>query len=281
MLKKIAKEILPPFVHSMLKRIVKRENKPYHPSWHTINSGILQGRQLFLDLRDGLWQEEMIEGRYDRFIFDYLSSLNLQGKTVFEIGAQIGFHAMHFAALVGEEGFVYAFEPNRFNRERMDIILEKNPDLAKRIRIFNVALSDKSGHEDFYFSKDVDSGASSGSFIANAHTYYPKNQEFLALFEKITVETVALDDIASTIGAGIVPHVMKIDVEGAESSVLQGGVELLKKHRPLILIEVHSIYNMLKTYDILKSVHYNVDLLKEEPDGRCFIVGKSQTEEMS
>ena len=223
----------------------------------------------------------MIEGRYDRFIFDYLSSLNLQGKTVFEIGAHIGFHAMHFAALVGEKGFVFAFEPNRFNRERMDIILEKNSDLAKRIRIFNVALSDKSGHQDFYFSKDVDGGESSGSFIANAHTYYPKTRQFLDLFEKIAVETVALDDIASSIGAGIVPHVMKIDVEGAEGSVLQGGVELLKKHRPLILIEVHSIYNMLKTYDILKSVHYNVDLLKEEPDGRCFIVGKSQTEEMS
>ena len=281
MLKKLAKEILPPFVHSMFRRIVKRENRPYHPTWHTISSGILEGRQLFLDLRDGLWQKEMIEGRYDRFIFDYLSSLNLQGKTFFEIGAQIGFHAMHFAALVGDGGLVYAFEPNRFNRERMDIILEKNPDLAKRIRIFNVAISDKSGHEDFYFSKNVDSGASSGSFIANAHTYYPKNQEFLALFEKITVETVALDDIASCIGAGIVPHVMKIDVEGAESSVLQGGVELLKKHRPLIMIEVHSIYSMLKTYEILQSVHYKVELLKEEPDGRCFIVGTSHTEVLS
>jgi hypothetical protein len=62
---------------------------------------------------------------------------------------------------------------------------------------------------------------------------------------------------------------------------LQGGVELLKKHRPLIMIEVHSIYSMLKTYDILQSVHYKVDLLKEEPDGRCFIVGKSDTEALS
>jgi FkbM family methyltransferase len=278
MLKKIAKEILPPFVHSMLRRIVKRENRPYHPSWHTINSGILKGRQLFLDPRDGLWQKEMIEGRFDRFIFDYLSSLDLQGKTVFEIGAQIGFHAMHFSALVGNEGFVYAFEPNRFNRERMNIILEKNPDLAKRIKTFEVALSDKNGHEDFYFCKDVDSGASSGSFIANAHTYYPKTQQYLELFEKTTVETVTLDDIASYIGTDIVPHVMKIDVEGAESSVLQGGVELLKKHRPLIMMEVHSIYNMLKSYDILQSVHYKVVLLKEEPDGRCFIAAESHTE---
>lgn len=262
----------------MLRKIVKRENRPYHPSWHTINSGILQGRQLFLDPRDGLWQKEMLEGKYDRFIFDYLSSLNLQGKIIFEIGAQIGFHAMHFAALVGDEGFVYAFEPNSFNRERMDIILEKNPDLAKRIKTFDVAISDNNGLEEFYFCRDVDKGTSSGSFIAKAHTYYPKSKQYLELFETALVKTVSLDNIASLIGSDIIPHVIKIDVEGAESSVLQGGVELLKKHRPLIMMEVHSIYNMLKTCDILQSVHYEVALLKEEPDGRCFIAAEPHSE---
>jgi hypothetical protein len=55
-------------------------------------------------------------------------------------------------------------------------------------------------------------------------------------------------------------------------------VELLKKHRPLIIMEVHSIYNMLKTYDILQSAHYKIVLLKEELDGRCFIAAESHTE---
>jgi len=279
MLKKIAKEMLPPFIHSMLRGIVKAENRPYSPYWHTIKSGILQGRQLFIDPRDGLWQKEMIEGRYDRFIFDYLSSLNLQGKTFFEIGAQIGFHAMHFAALAGDEGFVYAFEPNGFNRERMDIILEKNPDLAKRIRMFDVAISDSNGQEEFYFCRDVDGGRSSGSFIAKAHTYYPKSRQYLELFETTLIKTVSLDNIAFLIGPDIVPNVIKIDVEGAESSVLRGGIEMLRKHRPLILMEVHSIYNMLKTSEILQSARYKVVLLKEEPDdGRCFIAAEPLSE---
>jgi FkbM family methyltransferase len=276
MFKKIAKEIMPPFVHSMLRRIIKKENRPYHPSWHTIKSGILQGRQICLDPRDGLWQEDMIEGSYDRFFFDYLQGLNLKGKTVFDIGAHVGYHTLHFASLVGNKGLVCAFEPNHFNRSRLSINLEQNPDLAKRIRIFDVALSDQEGQEEFYFCRDVDKGTSSGSFISRAHTFYPKSKEYLALFEMTTVKTVCLDKIASYIGPAITPHVLKIDVEGAETSVLQGGQKMLKIQRPLIIMEVHSIYNMLKTYEILHAVNYSVRLLKEELDGRCFIAAEPQ-----
>jgi FkbM family methyltransferase len=277
-LKKIARGFIPPFIYSGLARIKVYKKKKAQSGWLTVKNGLLQGRQLFLSTVKGGWQESMVEGSYDQFIFEYLQKVDIKGAVIFDVGSHIGFHALNFASLVGDKGSVYAFEPNRFNRERMSIILERNPDLAKRIRMFEVALSDKSGYEDFYFCKDVDGGASSGSFIAKAHTYYPKSQQYLELFEKSPVETVALDDIASYIGTDIVPYVMKIDVEGAESSVLQGGVELLKKHRPLIIMEVHSIYNMLKTYDILQSAHYKIVLLKEELDGRCFIAAESHTE---
>ena len=276
MLKKIAKGILPPVVYSLIRKII-RPTKPYHPSWHTITSGTLKGRELFLDPRDGLWQKEMLDGTFDGFIFEYLSSLNLKGKTVFDIGAQIGFHSMHFAAMVGDKGRVYAFEPNTFNRERMMMIMKKNPDLEQRIKILDVALSDKNGLEDFYFTKDVDGGASSASFIAHAHTYYPKSEQYLGLFEKTRVETITLDDIASRIGKGVVPRVLKIDVEGAESSVLQGGIKSLKKHKPVIMMEVHSIYNMLRSYEILQAAGYKIALLKEELDGRCFVAAESRS----
>jgi FkbM family methyltransferase len=274
MLKKIAKEIMPPFVHTTLRRILYGNKGRYRPAWHTINSGNLQGRQIFIDPKDGLWQKEMIEGRYDRFMFDYLSAMNLAGKTVFDIGAHVGYHAMHFASLVGDKGSVYAFEPNHFNRVRLSINLEQNPDLAKRIRIFDVALSDQDGQEEFYFCRDVDGGTSAGSFISRAHTFYPKSEQYMGSFEKATVNTTSLDNVSSCLGADIVPHVIKIDVEGAESSVLLGGKKMLDKHQPLILIEIHSIYNMLKAYEILQAARYKVILLKEEIDGRCFIAAE-------
>jgi hypothetical protein len=63
--------------------------------------------------------------------------------------------------------------------------------------------------------------------------------------------------------------------------VLQGGLKLLRKHRPLIVMEVHSIYNMLKTSELLHSVRYKLVLLKEEPDGRCFIAAEPQPTTLS
>lgn len=269
-MKKIAREILPPFIHETFRKLICRGKNIYNPTWHTVRDGNLKGRQIFIDSENAPWQKEMLEGKFDHVIFDYLKTIDLKGKVVFEIGAQIGYHAMNFACLVGESGAVYAFEPNMFNLDRMNLILTKNQDLRERIRIFNFAVSDNRGEVEFYLTPDVDKGTSSGSFIESADTYYARSHAYLELFERVKVKTVSLDDISS-IGIAAVPDIIKIDVEGAESSVLLGGVNLLKKHKPLLFIEIHSIYNMLKAYEILSSVRYNIELIREEADGRCFI----------
>ncbi len=268
-LKKIAKEILPPFIHESLRKLFLRDKDVCRPSWHTVRGGILRGRELFLDPA-WEWQRDILEGRYDSFLLDYVKDLPIRGRTVLEIGAHVGFHVMNFAQLVGEEGMVYAFEPNRFNRERMEINLRKNPDLARRVRIFGVAVSDAVGETDFYFSEDVDRGTSSGNFISGADTYYPKSEAYLASFKIMKVRMISLDHASET-GTDTMPYIIKIDVEGAEGSVVRGAMKLLDKHKPLLLIEVHSIRNMLEISESLHSLQYTIVLLKEEKDGRCFI----------
>ena len=275
MVKKIAKAILPPFIHATLRGILYGNKSLYHPVWHTINSGILRGRQIFIDPKIGLALQGMIDGNHDDFIFKYLSGMRLKGKVIFDIGAWVGYHSMHFASMVGDNGLVYAFEPNLFNRERMVINLDKNADLKKRIKIIDVAISDSKGLVDFYLDRNVDSGASSGSFVGDAHTCHPKSVTYLKRFEKASIRAVTLDSVSELIG-DIKPHVIKIDVEGAEGNVLQGGIGLLKRHKPLIIIEIHSAYNMLISDRILGAANYEVALLKEEVDGRCFIVAKSK-----
>jgi hypothetical protein len=42
----------------------------------------------------------------------------------------------------------------------------------------------------------------------------------------------SLDDLPA-------PHVVKIDVEGAETQVLDGAREMLKRARPLLVVEIH------------------------------------------
>jgi hypothetical protein len=68
---------------------------------------------------------------------------------------------------------------------------------------------------------------------------------------------------------------LKIDVEGSEHLVLKGAINVLKNFRPILLIEIHSIYCMLKVFEFLNLLNYKVDLLKEEIDGRCFIAAVS------
>lgn len=277
-LKKIVRELTPPFIYSMLAQIKAFTKKRPRAEWQAVRNGLLQGRQLFLSTAKGGWQESIIEGTYDQFIFDYIKQVGIEGTVIADIGSHIGYHALSFAQSVGEKGCVYAFEPNVHNMAYLQLNLEKNQDLAARIRLFDIAVSDKTGEETFLFSDEVEGGNSSGSFIKSADTYYPKTDDFMNSFKKMTVKTFSIDDLFAA-GTLPIPRLLKIDVEGAESSVLQGAFRLLKDHKPLLLIEIHSIYNMLKTSDILHALAYEITLLKEEVDGRCFIAGapKSRT----
>jgi FkbM family methyltransferase len=52
--------------------------------------------------------------------------------------------------------------------------------------------------------------------------------------ESLTVRVEALD---TDLPPGYVPHFIKVDVEGAERQVFEGGLETLRKHKPTILFE--------------------------------------------
>ena len=70
------------------------------------------------------------------------------------------------------------------------------------------------------------------------------------------------------------PSIIKIDVEGAESLVLEGAVELLSKYKPLLLIEVNNITQMFYVQKRLLKIGYNLEILDKEHTSlsRCFII---------
>ena len=57
-----------------------------------------------------------------------------------------------------------------------------------------------------------------------------------------TVETVTLDDIANTYNS--FPDLVKIDVEGAEHSVLEGAINIANGGNTIFIVEVHSCEKM-------------------------------------
>jgi hypothetical protein len=70
--------------------------------------------------------------------------------------------------------------------------------------------------------------------------------------------------------------ILKIDVEGAESLVLEGGINTILRDEPIILIEIHTISNMFYFMDFINRINYTYNLLKKEPDGRHLILAKKK-----
>ncbi|MFA5644407.1 MAG: FkbM family methyltransferase [Patescibacteria group bacterium] len=263
MLKNIKKTIIYNIFVNLVYRIV------YRPKWHTIKRGVLLNNKLFIS-NTGIWRE-MISGNYDDFFADYFKKNSIIGKTIYDVGAHIGYSSMLFAKLVGPMGKVFSFEPSIFNKKRFELILKKNKELGEIIKIYEIAISDKVGEDAFIFNSNVDSSKSSGSFIEKSHTFFEKKiYENSMGFKRSKVKTINLDSL-HLIGISDKPDIIKIDIEGAEFLALRGGMQTLLKYKPILLIEVHSIFNMHQLCEILFNINYKIKILKEESDGRCFI----------
>ncbi len=81
------------------------------------------------------------------------------------------------------------------------------------------------------------------------------------------VLAVSVDEIVIG-GLGIRPNVMKIDVEGAELTVLKGASATIQQARPTIFLSTHSDTLRTDCLDFLKEKSYRFDILskdKEDP----------------
>lgn len=228
---------------------------------------------MYLEEENEHWGKPVLAGKYDIYFFNALSKLPTKGKVIFDVGAHIGLSSLPFAKMVGSKGKVIAFEPNPANRERLLLNLERNPKLASAITIESLALSNVNGTQDFLFTENIEDGTSSGSFLSGAHTLMKRTvYEEELRFQKMKVTTQTLEKYCKA--KSIVPDIIKIDVEGAEYLVIEGAKTILRKHKPTLFIELHSIFNGYKVTEQLLTMGYTISVLHEEKDGRCFIAAE-------
>ena len=271
-MKKFLKNLCPPLLYNLLKRVFAKP-KRFQPIWNTLDYAPMKGFKIYFD-PSGIWQKQMLNGTYDAFLFRELEKINLEGKTILDIGAHIGYHSFYFSKIVGPQGHVYAFEPHPKNIERFKMIVGANPDIQSHLNLIEAALSDNSGTVEFNLNEDVESGRSSGSFLETADTLWGKSAYIQRGFIKTAVKTLRLDDWFDSSRQKTKPDIIKIDVEGAEYSVLLGAKQILEKYHPLLLIEIHSPQNMLDVPLLLTTLGYKMRIINKEPDGRIFILAK-------
>ncbi|PHQ36749.1 FkbM family methyltransferase [Rhodopirellula bahusiensis] len=147
------------------------------------------------------------------------------GETAIDIGANFGMHTLLMADCVGSNGNVIALEPIPENLRllRRNIALNRFDD---RVQITASAISDL---EQPTLQMEVDSDNLEPSAAISM------NENAVGTIE---VQNQSLDSITTHL-TNPGKCFVKIDVEGAEMSVLRSGIDFLKRVRPKLLIEVH------------------------------------------
>ena len=181
----------------------------------TVRSGPAQGIRVLsnLDTRSTTGPG----GTHEPHVQQALSQLLKPGMTFWDVGAHIGLFSLLASRAVSERGAVHAFEPQPDNRSRLHETIKLNG--ATNVSVHDFALSD--------ITTDA---------LLHAHqssTMWSLVREQSAE-DGIHVQCKTLDSVAEVLDP---PNVIKIDVEGAELNVLQGGRRLLAQHRPILLVE--------------------------------------------
>lgn len=171
------------------------------------------------------------------------------GMAAYDIGANVGVFSFLFESIVGVDGVVYAFEPERNNYNCLKKSLEKHNN--KNIVFDKRAVGKSKGKEKF----DRRGGAFSGRLIGDALYDTTDNIEI--------VETVSVDYVVKEEGYRV-PDILKIDVEGNEGLVLEGMTNILNTHRPIIICELHTHLgeSSEKVISLLSSYGYTISDLK-------------------
>ena len=159
------------------------------------------------------------QGAWDKHVLDQLLNNVRQGDVVYDIGANTGNYALEVAAALGDQVTVYAFEPQPSLADAIRISAELNG--FRSVEVNEIALCDRVGDATIF----VPSHGIHASLV-------PREDGATAIHCR--AETI--DNLVSTRRLRP-PTVIKVDVEGAEMAVLQGGRDTIARHRPVILFE--------------------------------------------
>lgn len=175
----------------------------------------------FEDLRSPAFIH-LIEGEYEpeiqNLILQHLG--DLEDPVFLDVGANEGFHSINvFKALPNTK--VISLEPNpevflRLEKNAKENLIESNMELIP------IGLGNSEGQSIPFFVPTI-TGTVGGSLRP-----LPWDEEHY----EFRIEIKTLDSL------DVRPSLIKVDVEGSELSVIEGGKETIKECRPVIIIEL-------------------------------------------
>jgi FkbM family methyltransferase len=219
--------------------------------------GPARGLHLRLDLI-GRQETAYWLGKYEIDILRRLQRLCRPGWTVWDCGTYLGFYTAFFARLVGPGGVVVAFEPdpNNLDRTRANAALNR----LENVRFVHAAIGPPVHEAEFVLSGNTNSHLP-GCWVGATRNRYSAIEK---VTEIVKVPCLSLDDAFYDPDIPR-PDLVKLDIEGSESTALQFAHRLAREGAPMILLELHNPECDAAAWDFSRAVDYTLETMEGRP----------------
>ena len=216
---------------SVIVRLLGKETRP-----RRILSGLASGYRISVSPAEKL---SYLLGTDEPHLQKAIRRYVALGDTVYDIGANLGYVSLELAKRVGPNGRVIAFEPIPQNIAAFRRHIEINA--LRQVQLFEFAASDKAGTAVIRMVENP----------STASLVWHRNDPAAAEF---SVSTISVDELVEG-GQLAYPKFVKIGVEGAEASVLQGMRRTIAAARPVLFVEC-SEAGRESSWHLMQDLHY-------------------------
>ena len=182
---------------------------------------------------------DKVSADYERIVRELMSPK--PSEVVVDAGANIGTHTVWLSKKVGPSGLVLAIEPEPNNFAILE--LNRRSNNLSNIISLRIALSSQPGIGKLAVPRPTLMGQAKALEHSNASDSPVVRVEFQTLDNVIISQKIRVSAI-------------KIDVEGAEVSVLQGAMNTVTKFSPRLIVETHGKGNLLQLRTALKALGF-------------------------
>lgn len=224
-----------PFLSKTALKVCAKAIAPHKPPWLVsriagdlnvripVDTHLKNGMPIRVVWTDIIGYSICVDGYYDVSSVQVLQSILKPGGIFVDVGTHVGQYTLVAAGQIGPSGAVHSFEPQPDTFSLLQFNVRRNG--LQNVRLNRCALADRCDDVNLYVAQPDNVGQSS--------LRRPHNYTGIAL--KVPCRT--LDDYAEEQGLRQV-DVIKIDVEGAELSVLKGARKVLSgKTKPTLIVE--------------------------------------------
>ncbi len=191
-----------------------------------------------LDLNELIDSFIYMGGFFEQELTRAIYALTKPGYTIFDIGANIGCHTLRFSKLVGETGRVFAFEPTGYAHKKIERNIQLNTNFSGNIILEKKGVSNVSKPSQIILFK-------------SSWRRFGEQKEI----EEESIDFVTVDDYVVQNNINQV-HIIKIDVDGFEPQVIEGAMNTIRMHKPVLFLELNNTPKIDSILEFLINLNY-------------------------